>query len=62
MAVSYTLELPETLNQDLSNIARKLKISEGQVLQRAITLLRLATEADQVDLVKDGQHKTIEVD
>lgn len=51
---TYKLEMSEDLNYDLKFLSGKLRISEGEVLQQALLLLKHAIDADEIKIIKNG--------
>jgi len=57
----YILTLSENGNNALTSLAYRLKIDKAEVFARAIMLLELAIDADEVLLITDGNENKVKV-
>lgn len=55
----YTVSLPPRVEKDLEDVAHALQIPKSEAFRRALTLLKHATEADEVILRTGDLSKSV---
>lgn len=55
----YNVTISSGLDQDLDSISKKLNISKGETLRRALVLFKHAVDAESIKLVIDGQTEDV---
>ncbi len=60
-AQKYEIQLNKDYERDLSEMAKRLNITEAEIFNRAMLLMRYASKADYVELVKGNQRTRVNV-
>lgn len=55
----FILKVGPEFEAALEDLSAKLNVDEGTVIDRAMTLLRHAVDADQIKLVKNGVEQNV---